>query len=479
MEELKQKLFYSFFWKMLEKLSNYGIQLILQIILARLLAPSKFGIISISIVFINIATVFFQGGFSEAIIQKQDSDNKTYSSVLYFSMAISIICYIILYISSDYIAGFYKIRELNSVLKILGTIFFIGPFVSIQEAILRKNMEFKILFTTKTIAAFISGIIGVITAYMNYGIWALVIQHIINNIFIALLLYTQLKWIPMFTLSVVEIKSLFSFGWKLQVSSFIDTLYKELTNLIIGKKYVPSVLAFYTRGSEFPQVIVGSLNNSIQSVIFPALASIQSQPDEVKKLMRRGIMLSSYIIFPSMIGLFVIAEPLVRVLLTDKWLSSVPYIRIFCLSYALWPIHTTNLQAINAIGRSDIFLKLEIIKKISGIIIIFITYRYSPYIMAIGVLANGIIGSFINAYPNQKLLNYSYLEQLKDIYPSFVISLIMGIGLYYTNYLKISDIFKLVLQLCFGCSIYMLLSYIFKVESYIYIVKTIKNYKRS
>lgn len=238
------------------------------------------------------------------------------------------------------------------------------------------------------------------------------------------------------------------------------------------------MLGYYNRGDQFPKVIVSNFNGSIHSVIFPALASVQHDRKKIKEIMRRAIMMNSYKIFPAMIGLMIISEPMVRLVLTDKWLLCVPYLRVFCVSYALWPVHTANLQAINAIGRSDIFLKLEIIKKIMGVIIILITSKYGAYMMAIGTVVNSIFSSFINSYPNKKLLNYSYIEQIKDIFPSFIISILMGMIIYFIQLLKYSDLVILILQILFGGIIFIILSFIFKNESFLYLLDIIKNRRR-
>ncbi|WP_289103710.1 lipopolysaccharide biosynthesis protein, partial [uncultured Fusobacterium sp.] len=312
-------------------------------------------------------------------------------------------------------------------------------------------------------------------AYKGFGVWALAYQQLMNQFSICIILWFIVKWRPKLLFSIKKVKKLFSFGGKLLCSSLIDTIYRELVNLIVGKVYSPAMLGYYNRGDQFPKVIVSNFNGSIQSVIFPALASVQHDKVRVKEIMRRAIMMSSYIVFPAMVGLIVVSEPMIRLVLTERWLPCVPYLRVFCLSYALWPIHTANLQAINAIGRSDIFLKLEIIKKIIGVSIIIVTSRYSPYIMAIGTVFSGIISSFINSYPNKKLLNYSYLEQMKDILPSLFISIIMGIIIYLIQLLVYRDILTIILQVILGGILYVMLSYIFKNKSFFYLVNILKS----
>lgn len=472
--DLKSKVFFSLIWKFLERGGTQGIQFILQLFLARLLSPRDYGTIALITVFIAISTVFVQSGFNTALIQKKDIDEEDISSVFYISLFIAIIMYLILWIFAPTIASFYKILELTSIVRVMGLVLFLNTFNSIQNAIISRNMEFKRLFYSSLGAIIISGILGIVLAYKGFGVWALVYQQLMNQFSICIILWFTVKWRPKLLFSIKKVKKLFSFGGKLLCSSLIDTIYRELVNLIVGKVYSPAMLGYYNRGDQFPKVIVSNFNGSIQSVIFPALASVQHDKVRVKEIMRRAIMMSSYIVFPAMVGVIVISEPMIRLVLTEKWLLCVPYLRVFCLSYALWPIHTANLQAINAIGRSDIFLKLEIIKKIVGVSIILITSRYSPYIMAIGTVLSGAISSFINSYPNKKLLNYSYLEQIKDIISSLFISLIMGVITYLIQLLHYNNILTLLFQMTLGGIVYITLSCITKNESFIYLVNILK-----
>ncbi|MCI7188470.1 MAG: lipopolysaccharide biosynthesis protein [Fusobacterium mortiferum] len=471
---MKPKILIALFWKFLERIGTQGIQFILQLFLARLLTPRDYGTVALIMVFIAISTVFVQSGFNTALIQKKYIDEEDISSVFYISLFIAIIMYIILWIFAPTIANFYKILELTSIVRVMGLVLFLNTFNSIQNAIVSRNMEFKRLFYSSLGAIIISGILGIILAYRGFGVWSLVYQQLTNQFSICIILWFTVKWRPKLLFSIKKIKKLFSFGGKLLCSALIDTIYRELVNLIVGKVYSPAMLGYYNRGDQFPKVIVSNFNGSIQSVIFPALASVQHDKVRVKEIMRRAITMSSYIVFPAMVGLIVISEPMIKLVLTERWLPCVPYLRVFGLSYALWPIHTTNLQAINAIGRSDIFLKLEIIKKIIGVSIIIVTSRYSPYVMAIGTVFSGIISSFINSYPNKKLLNYSYLEQMKDIISSLFISIIMGVIIYSIQLLHYNNVLTILLQIILGGIVYIILSYITKNESFIYLVNILK-----
>lgn len=474
----KSKILSSLIWKLLERGGTQGIQFIIQIFLARLLSPDDYGVIALITVFIAFANVFVQSGFNTALIQKQNADEKDFSSVFYISLLVAGILYILLFLSAPLIASFYEVKELINIIRVLSITLFLGTFNSIQNAIISRKMDFKKLFYSSLGAVIISGIIGVIFAYQGFGVWALVFQQLINQISICIILFFTVKWYPKLLFSLKRLRLLFSFGGKLLCSALLDTGYREMTNLIVGKVYSPATLGYYNRGYQFPSLIVNNFNGSIQSVLFPALASVQDNKIRVKELTRRAIVTSSYIIFPLMIGLGAVAEPMIKLLLTEKWLPCVPFLRIFCLSFALWPIHTSNLQAINAMGRSDIFLKLEMIKKILGIFIICFTVRYSPLIMAFGILISGILGSFINASPNKKLLNYSYLEQIKDILPSFLLSIAMGIFIYPIIFLRFSNIITIFLQVILGAIVYIVLSYLLKIECFMYLLNIILNLKK-
>lgn len=475
---LRSKVISSLIWKLLERGGVQGVQFIIQIILARILTPSDYGVIAIIMIFISLANVFVQSGFGVALIQKERIDDKDLSSVFYLSVAIAGVVYMVLFFLAPLIAEFYKISELKNILRVLSLTLFFGAFNSIQNSIISKNLEFKKLFISSLGAVLISGIISIIMVYSNFGIWTLVYQQLISQLSTCIILYFAVKWRPKLLFSLERIKKLFSFGSKLLFSSLLDVLYENLRSLVIGKFYSPMMLGYYNRGNQFPLLIVSNFNGSIQTVIFPALVAEQSDRVRMKYLVRRAIVTSCFIIFPLMIGLAIIGEPFVELLLTKKWLSCVPYLRIFCLSYALWPIHTTNLQAINALGRSDIFLKLEVIKKIIGVTILLITLNYGVYAMAIGVLINGIIASVINSFPNKKLLNYGYMEQLKDIFPSAIISLIMGIVIYPISLLNLNLVSIIFFQVLLGVIVYISISYAIKLECCNYLIEAVLKSKK-
>lgn len=473
-DNLKAKVLSSLIWKILERGGTQGIQFIIQIILARLLSPEDYGVIAIIMIFIALANVFVQSGFSVALIQKKDSDDTDFSSVFYLSLLVAGLMYFVLYFFAPIIADFYRNIELIKVLRVLSLTLFLGAFNSIQNTIIAKKLEFKKQFLSSLIAVIVSGIVGIMMAYKNFGVWALVYQQLLNQTLICILLLKIVKWRPKLLFSFLKLKKLFSFGSKLLLSSLLDTLYMNITGLLIGKIYSPSILGFYNRGNQFPQIIVSNFNGAIQEVMFPALSAEQENTQRVKEMIRRSIVTSSYIVIPLMMGLIVIAEPMIKILLTDKWLPSAPYLRIFCLIYAFWPLHTANLQAINALGRSDIFLKVEIIKKILGLLILFMTVEHGAYVVAIGVFISNIISSFINSYPNKKLLDYGYFEQIIDIIPLLLISILTGVCIYGIILFRLNEVLTIILQVILGAVIYLFLSYSFKLECILYIIKTLR-----
>lgn len=465
----------SLIWKFLERGGTQGIQFVVQIVLARLLLPEEYGMIALVTVFITLANVFVHSGFNTALIQKKDADEVDFSSVFYLSLLIAMLLYSALFILASFIADFYHEPQLVSVLRVLSVTLIFGSFNSIQNAYLIRKMMFKKLFFRSLGAVAVSGTVGILAAYAGWGVWALVAQQLTNQLSITIILWFTVKWSPAPVFSLKRVKSLFSYGSKLLVSSLLHHLYMDLRSLIIGKIYSPAMLGFYHQGSKFPKLIISNIDGSIHSVMLPALSSHQDNIKKVKDMTRRAIVTSSFVIFPVMVGLAVVAEPLVKIILTDKWLKAVPFLQIYCGSYALTPIHTANLQAINALGRSDIFLKLEVIKRIMSLIILGISIPFGIYAMAWGALLSGVLGSVINAYPNLKLLNYSYLEQWKDIMPSLLLSLVMGVVVYSLNFLNFSEWQILILQIVLGAILYTGMAKMFKIESYTYLLATIKN----
>lgn len=465
-------------WRFAERCGNQIIQFVVQVILARLLMPSDYGIISLITVFITIFLVFAQSGLGQALVQKKAADNVDFSTVFYFSLAFSVVLYGILYLCAPIIAAFYEQPVVTNVVRALGVTIIIGAVNTVQLAYVQKTMQFRKFFYSSLGGVVVSAVVGIAMAYLGFGVWALVGQQISNQFVNMVILWFTMKWRPQRVFSLKKGRSLFSFGWKILCSSLIDNIYSNIYSLTLGKFYSASDLGHYNRGKQFPQLIAQNINMTFESVLFPVLSEAQDEKERLKSMVRRSIVTSGFIIFPAMAGLGAVAEPLIKILLTDKWLPAVPFLQFCCFTYALWPIHTANLQAIRALGRSDIFLKLEIIKKILGVTILVITLKRGLNAIMIGSCVSAVITSFINASPNKKLLGYSYVEQLKDVLPEAAASIIMLAAVMAVRLLGLSEWPMIIIQTLLGICVYILLSKLFKLESLDYVINTIKTYRK-
>lgn len=468
----------NFFWRFLERCGAQGVTFIVSIVLARLLDPTVYGTVALVTIFTTIMQVFVDSGMGNALIQKKDADDLDFSSVFYFNMAMCSVLYLIMFFAAPFIASFYRMPELTAIVRVLSLVVVISGVKNVQQAYVSRHLMFKRFFFSTLGGTIGAAVIGIAMAYLGFGVWALVAQMLFNAAVDTTILWITVKWRPKKMFSFQRLKSLFSYGWKLLVSSLIDTVYNDLRQLIIGKKYSSGDLAYYNQGKKFPQLIVTNINTSIDSVLLPTMSKAQDDMAAVRSMTRRAIKTSTFLMMPAMIGLAVCAEPLVQLILTEKWLPCVLFLRIFCITYAFYPIHTANLNAIKAMGRSDLFLKLEIIKKTVGIIAILITMWISVQAMAYSFLVTTILNQIINSWPNKKLLNYSYLEQIKDMMPQILLSLGMGAAIYAVSFLHLSASLTLLIQIPLGVLVYWGGSRIFHVESYTYIIEMVKNFKK-
>lgn len=481
MEEptIKQKTISGLFWRYAERCGAQGIQFVVSIVLARLLSPGDYGIIGLITVFIALANVFISCGFGQALVQKKDADDIDYSSVFYFNIAAAIVLYFVMFFCAPSIARFYDNMLLVPVIRILSVTLIIGGINGVQQAYVQKTMQFKRFFWATLGGTIVSAFVGIAFAYSGLGVWALVAQQLTNQVIDTIILWITVRWRPVLRFSVNRMKRLFSYGWKLLGSSILDTAYNNMYSLIIGKVYTKADLGYYNRGKQFPMLIIENINSSINSVIFPVLASVQDEKQRLKEMMRRSMTISTFIIFPAMAGLAAVAKPLTLLLLTEKWLPAVPFIQFCCFTYAFWPVATANLQAIKAIGRSDVFLKLEIIKKIIGITALCLTVRHGLMVMMWARFVNAILSSVINAYPNKKLLNYSYFEQMRDMLPSMALSLAMCAAVLCFNFLSLSPVITMILQILSGACIYVLAAWLLKIETLEYFLSTVRKTRKN
>lgn len=466
----------NFIWRFAERCGAQAVTLIVSIVLARILIPSDFGTVSLVMVFTTIMQVFVDSGLGTALIQKKDADDLDFSSVFYFNFAVCLIQYAVMFMAAPLIAGFYNDTSLTSIIRVISLTIIISGVKGIQQSYVSRNMLFKSFFFATLGGTIFSAFLGIGMAYAGCGVWSIVAQQLSNTAIDTLILWITVKWRPKKMFSWERLKGLLSYGWKLLASSLLDTVYNNLRNLIIGKIYTSADLAYYNQGDKFPKVIVTNINASIDSVLLPSMAGEQDHRDRVKSMTRRAIKTSTYIMAPLMMGLMFCAEPVVKLLLTDKWLPCVPYLRIFCFTYMFWPIHTANLNAIKAMGRSDLFLKLEIVKKIMGLTLLLLTMRISVMAMAYSLIVSGVCSQVINSWPNWKLLDYNYLEQLRDILPSIIIALIMGIIVYFIGFLRLPTIIILLIQVLTGAAIYIGASALLHLEEFEYLFGMVKSF---
>ncbi|MDO5787121.1 MAG: lipopolysaccharide biosynthesis protein [Phascolarctobacterium sp.] len=462
-------------WKLLERFSVQGSQFIIQVFLARLLSPEHYGALAIMMIVVNLANVVIQNGFNTALIQNKDANDEDFSSVFWLVLGISCYVYVGLWYIAPHMASFYNMAYLVNPFRVICLMMIPGALNSVQLAIIRKNMDFKKEFTSNLVSIVISGFIGITCAYIGLGLWALVVQTLLNTTISCFTMWKVVGWRPSFIFNSNRVKVLFSYGYKLVLAGVIDTLYGNLSAFVIGAKYSSASLGYYARGNQFPAALMGAINSAVQSVMLPALSIIQDNKKEFKLLMRKSITLSCYVVFLLMAILAGIAKPMVSLVLTDKWLPCVPYIQIFCFTYAFWPVHTNNLQAINALGRSDIFLKLEVIKKVIGLsALAFAVYYYDDPISIAGMgIVTAITSSFINCYPNKYLLDYSYFEQMKDLLPYSILALTTClIELLIVTYID-NSIIAMVLAIIGGTLFYVFVSSLSKLEAYMFIYEKI------
>ena len=468
----QKSVFYNLFWRFAERCGAQAVSLVVSIILARLLAPEAYGTIALAMVFINILQVFVDSGMGTALIQKKDADDLDFSSVFYFNLAACLVLYAGLFLAAPSIAQFYGDPALTALVRALSLTVVVSGVRNIQQSYVSRHLLFKRFFFSTIGSTLASAVVGIAMAYAGFGVWALVGQSLSNVVTGTIILWATVPWRPRRMFSWQRLKGLLSFGWKLLVSSLLDTGYNNLRSLIIGKLYSSADLAYYNQGDKLPNLVITNINASIDSVLLPTMANEQDDPARVRSMTRRAIKTSTYVMAPLMMGLAACAEPLIRLILTEKWLPCVPFLRIFCITYMFYPIHTANLNAIKALGRSDLFLKLEIVKKIVGLTILLCTMRHGVMAMAYSLLLSSVLSQIINSWPNRKLLRYHYLNQLADILPALLLACAMGLAVYCIQFLGWGDLPTLCVQVPVGAALYLAGSALLRLDSFLYLRST-------
>ena len=465
----------NFLWRFCERFGSQLVTLVVSFLLARMLDVEVYGLTSKVAVITAVLLVFVDSGMGNALIQKKDPDDLDFSSVFYFNVCFCLLLYTALFFASPAISRMYREPELTPILRVLGLTVVVSGVKNVQQAYVSKTMQFKRFFFASLGGTLPSAALGIFMAKRGFGVWALVAQQLSNVTLNTAILWLTVGWRPIRAFSPERLKGLLSYGWKLLAASLLDTIYLKIYPLIIGIRYTNADLAFYERGNYIPSLITENINSSIDSVLLPVLSEQQDQKDQVREIARRAIKTSSYIMMPLMAGLAVCAEPLVRFLLTDKWLPCVPFLQVFCVVYAFYPMHTANLNAIKAMGRSDVFLRLEIIKKLLEAAVLVFSMRFGVFAMALGLLSSDLISLGINAWPNRRLLDYSLGRQLRDLFPALALSLLMAACVYPVSLLGLPDALTLLIQVPLGAGVYVLLSKLLHVESFGYVLSAAKN----
>lgn len=468
-----------FLWRLAERFGAKLVSFAVSIILARLLLPEEYGTVALATMFISIFQVFVDSGLASALIQKKDSDELDFSSVFYFNCGMCIVLYIIVFLAAPYVARFYQNQQLISLIRFSAISLLISGLKNVQQAYIFKYMLFKRFFFSTIGGTVFSALIGITMAYMGLGAWALVMQQISNICIDTLIIWLTVDWRPKWCFSLKRLRKLLMYGIRMLLAGVLDTVYSNLRSLTIGKLYSEADLAYFNKAKGFPDIIVSNINTSINSVLLPVISGAQDDKKKCKELTRKSIKLTSYILAPFMIGMMIIARPMVSLLLTDKWLPCVPFLRIFCVTSFFIPITTANLNLIASLGKMDIYLKLAFWEKFIGVSALILSARHGVTNIAVSLLITSPIIAICNALPNKKLVGYSISEEIKDIAPSVILSSIMAVLVYPISLLKLPLIAIIFFQISSGVIIYILLSYVFKVSMFFFVLEYFINLRRS
>ena len=458
MSELKNKTVNGLKWSALERILSQGAQLVLMLILARMLGPKAFGLIGMLAIFIAIGQVFIDSGFSSALIRKNDRSNIDYSTAFYFNILVAVIFYIVLFITSPFISDFYQQPELTSLTKVIGLSLIINSFTLVPRTILTVSMNFKAQAKASICSVIIGGVIALTLAKCGYGVWALVAQTLSMALCNAVFLNVVAKWIPSLNFSKESFSYLFGFGGKLLASGLLDTAYNNLYQIVIGKKFDVVNVGQYTQANQISSIPAMTMTNVIQRVTYPMFSHMQDNHKKMQEYYLLTIKVAALFIFPLMAGIAIISKPLIHMFLGSQWGEASNLIMVLAFAYMLYPIHAINLNILQVKGRSDLFLKLEVIKKILGLAIIAITMQVGILYMCIGLLFHSYISLILNTYYTEKLTGLKIKNQVKEIFPIWIITLISSfIAWTSANYLSEADTIQVISMICIAVVIYLTL----------------------
>jgi teichuronic acid exporter len=477
-ENLREDTIQALYWSFLERFGNQGIQFVISIILARLLLPEDFGLVAMLSIFIAIGHAFINSGFGQALIQKKDVAYIDECSIFFFNIVIACVIATLLFITAPLIGNFYSSPRLIPITRVLSLTFILNSFGLIQRTLLSKSLDFKTQFKVSLLATVLSGSICVTLALNGWGVWSLVALMLGSDLFSTVFLWFFCSWKPSLKFSLNSLKSMFNFGSSLFLVSLTNSVFVNIYQLIIGKYFSATALGYYSRAKSLSMYPVGILNSVLSQVSFPVLSKIQNEKEQLKNATKKSLTMIVLITFPLMAGLALVAKPLVLILLTEKWLLSVPYMQLFCIIGMLSPILTINLNVLNAQGRSDLYLKIDIINKFLILVSVVITYRFGITVMLYGQIVNYFIAYFLSTHYTEVLLNYSFFMQIKDMLPTITVTFLMGIFVYILKFFPFSSqLMLLIAQITTGIFIYASLCYLFKLPQFFEAIKIIKTIK--
>ena len=476
---LKQQALKGMFWTFIQQMSTQGIGFIVSIILARLLLPQEFGLIALLGIFIGIGNVLINSGLTESLIRTENPTDDDFSTVFYFNIIISIIIYITIFFIAPFIANFYNQPLLTDITRVYGIVFIISAFSIIQNTRLIKEMNFKKQTIINIPSLIIGSSVGITLALYGFGVWSLVWSAIAKTAAVNIQLWWWSPWLPSLKISKKKIKHHLNYGYKLTLSGIIDTLFKNIYTIIIGKFFNPMQVGFYNRADTLKQLPVNNFSNVLNTVTFPLFSKIQNDDAKLKSVYKKIMQMSVFLIAPTLLFMATLAEPLFRFIYTEKWLPAVPYFQILCFGGILYPIHSYNLTILNIKGRSDLFLKLEIIKKILVTLVILISFHWGIYGLLYGSVVVSVFILFVNTYYTGKFIHYRTFEQLKDLSPAILLAFFSsGVVLLFDNLIKtylFSDILRLILGSLLGIFIFGTFAYLFKLNSFLEIKSIVKS----
>ena len=465
-ESLKNKTIKGVGWSAADALLGQGVTFIVGLVLARLLSPDEYGLIGICLIFTTVLNGIVDSGFSNALIRKKEVTDEDYNTMFTTNMAISIVLYVLLFISAPLVSDFFHRIELTALVRVTGLILFFNALSITQVTILTKNIDFKTKTKASLVSAIISGVIGIAMAFMGYGVWSLVAQQLSKQLLYTLCLWVLSKWWPKFTFYKDSFKYMWGFGWKLLASGILNNVWNQLYQVVIGRCYTSSTLGHYTRANEYASIFSSNLTLIVQRVSYPVLAEIQDDKERMVQGYRKVIKITMFVTAVCMISLGAVSEPLIYTLIGTKWQEAATYLPLICISMSLYPLHAINLNILQVLGRSDIFLYLEILKKIVGIVPIVIGIFCGIYYMLLTSILTGVISLYLNTWYTGKTLNYSFWKQLRDIAPSYFTALVIALAVYFLKYLSLPYYVVLMLQIIVGLVACITISEIFKFDEY-------------